>query len=111
MSEMEEVLKEERKVMDEFGKLTPKRMKGFGDLLEVIKKNEAIAAKNRELINVALSIANHCKWCIAFHVKSALEEGASKDEILQAAWLSILMGGAPSLMYSQYVVKAINEFG
>lgn len=110
MSEMEKVLKETSQTMDELNKLTPDRMAGFKHLVNALKKEKSIDPKNRELITVALSVATHCKWCITTHVKRALDEGASRDEILQAAWLAVLMGGGPALMYSQFVIKALKEF-
>ena len=55
--------------------------------------------KNKSLIGVALAISSQCTWCIATHVKTAVDAGASKAEIVDAAMMAVMMGGGPKLMY------------
>jgi AhpD family alkylhydroperoxidase len=44
------------------------------------------------LIAIAIGVAVRCDDCIAFHVKAAVDQGASKDEIMKPlAWRSIWM--------------------
>ena len=66
--------------------------------------------KQVELINVALAISAQCEWCIALHVKGAVDAGATKEEILEAAMQAVLMHGGPALMYMILVENAIEEF-
>jgi len=40
-----------------------------------------------------------------------MKAGASKEEILEAATVAILMGGGPALTYIAEVRKALEEFG
>jgi AhpD family alkylhydroperoxidase len=54
-------------------------------------------SKTKELIKVALSVSTQCEWCIAFHVGKALREGASDQEVVDAARMAVLMTGAPAL--------------
>jgi len=96
-----------------FGKFTkeyPTQMKTFGQMMHAIEAPGALDTKHKELIAIALSIATHCKWCIAFHIKQALKNGATREEITDASWVAILMGGGPSLMYFQLVEQALDEF-
>ena len=65
--------------------------------------------KSKELIAIACAVLAHCEWCIAFHVKGALDAGATKEEILESTWVGVLMGGGPSLMYAQGVLKALED--
>ena len=66
--------------------------------------------KVKELIAVALSVNAHCPWCISYHVNEALKAGATPDEIREAAWVAVLMGGGPNLSYMILVEKALKEF-
>jgi alkylhydroperoxidase AhpD family core domain len=50
---------------------------------------------------------NQCDWCIAIHVANAVKTGASREEILEAAWLAVLMGGGPKLLYLKVVVDEL----
>ncbi|MBD3260214.1 MAG: carboxymuconolactone decarboxylase family protein [Candidatus Altiarchaeales archaeon] len=110
MDSMKDVLDEVDGSLKFLGKQYPNQMKAFGNFMQSAEKEGALSHKNKELISIALSVATHCRWCIAHHVKQALEAGATEDEIMEACFVAALMGGGPSLMYTQLVVKAIKEF-
>lgn len=84
-------------------------MKSFRNMSEAIKEG-VLGEKYKELINIALAIVQECEWCIAHHVNRALEAGATEDEILEAAWMAVLMGGGPALVHVGLVLEAIDEF-
>lgn len=88
----------------------PEFMKAFHGFMVESEKEGALPAKTKELISVALSVAKQCKWCIAFHVKNALDAGATPEELMEVCFVAALMGGGPSLMYAQLVAKAIEDF-
>ena len=50
-------------------------------------------------------------YCIAFHVKNAVAQGATRDEIVEAAMVAALMGGGPCVAYMKYVFDACEQFG
>jgi len=110
MEDMKKLLGEVDKSLKEIGKEYPDFMKAFGGFLGAVEKKGALDVKTKELISIALSVATHCKWCVAYHVKNALEHGATKDEIMETCFVASLMGGGPSLMYTQLVMKAIKDF-
>ncbi|NIA23768.1 MAG: carboxymuconolactone decarboxylase family protein [Proteobacteria bacterium] len=83
-------------------------------LMEFVKQAEkpgALSTKMKELISIALGVTAHCTFCIAFHVKNAIKEGATKQEILEAGLVAGLMGGGPAVAYLRYLVDACNQFG
>ncbi len=82
----------------------------FLKLLESIEKPQALDKKTKELIAIALSVNAHCPWCIAYHVNEALKIGATPEEIREAAWVAVLMGGGPNLSYMILVEKSLEEF-
>jgi AhpD family alkylhydroperoxidase len=51
---------------------------------------------------VALAVALKCEWCIANHIKYALDAGVSRDELMEACALAITMAGAPALMRARF---------
>ena len=70
----------------------------------------AISVKHKELIALAIAIAKRCDDCIAYHVHDALHAGATREEILEAAGVAVLMGGGPAMMYSCRVYEALEQF-
>ncbi|BAL80528.1 carboxymuconolactone decarboxylase family protein [Caldisericum exile] len=89
--------------------------KGYIDavmgLIKEAEKPGALSTKEKELISIALGIAAHCAYCIALHVKNAIDAGATRAEILEAAEVAGLMGGGPSIAYIRLVLDALEQFG
>nr|WP_321467843.1 carboxymuconolactone decarboxylase family protein [uncultured Desulfobulbus sp.] len=90
-------------------KYSPKQ---YGKYLEFTKEMAAIDAldhKQMELVLVACAVMSQCEMCVAIHVEAAASMGASRDEILQAAFMAVAMGGSPKLMYMSYVYEALED--
>jgi len=103
-------LKEIKKLIGALQKDMPEQIGAFNKFMQATEHSSSLDAKHRELINVALSISAQCEWCIALHVKNAIDAGATKQEILESAMQAVLMHGGPALMYMIPVEKAIEEF-
>jgi len=91
-------------------KQAPEAMAGFGQLHEGAMKAGALSVKQKELISIGIGITQHCDGCIAFHMHEALVEGATRQEIVEAIGVGIMMGGGPSLMYSAHAMDALDQF-
>jgi len=107
---MKTTLDEVHHLVEKMGEMYPRLAGPFMVFLRRVEEKGALDTKTKELISVALSVAAKCKWCIAFHTKNALDAGATKDEIMEACYVAILMTGGPAFMYTQFVLKAIEEF-
>jgi AhpD family alkylhydroperoxidase len=90
---------------------TPDMMKSFGGFHENVIKDGALPSKTKELIALSLGVAARCDPCIAVHTKKCIELGASRQEMLESGWVSVVMGGGPALMYMKGLVKAMDDFG
>ncbi len=110
MKTSSEKLQEIKKLIGSLEKDIPSEIEAFNNFMLATKKSTALGSKNKELINLALAISAQCEWCIALHVKGAVEAGATKEEILEAAMQAVLMHGGPALMYMIPVEEAIEEF-
>ena len=110
MDDMKALVDEIGSGLKKFSDKTPEQMSAFRKLMGQVLKEGMLDVKTKELIAVALSVASQCGWCISLHVKKALEIGATPEEIREACWVAVLMGGGPSLMYFQMAEKAIEDF-
>jgi AhpD family alkylhydroperoxidase len=88
----------------------PEVMKAFSGLAQAALQPRALDAKTKELIALAIGIAVRCDDCIAFHVKAAIQLGASRDEILETLGMAIYMGAGPSAMYASHALAAYGQF-
>src|SRR6056297_2463200 len=104
--------KEIKKVDELFGYLGKKNLeqtKAFASFMNAVEKDGKVSAKVKEAVALGIAIKSQCKGCIAVHTKKALEKGFSKEEVLEIAWVAVLMGGGPSLVYLSYVKDALEE--
>jgi len=87
------------------------QVNAFMNFLGSACKPGSIDTKTKELISVAIGAYNRCQYCIVFHVYKALEAGATREEIMEAAMVAVTFGGGPSLAYTSTLLKdSIDEF-
>lgn len=110
MHNYKEMLETIHNNLNKFGEKTPKQLQGFHKFLMSVEGKGRVSQKYKELIALGCAVVTHCDWCIAYHVNGALEAGATEEEILEATWVAVLMGGGPALMYAQGVLKALEDF-
>lgn len=89
----------------------PEVMRDFKKFMDSVLKEGYLDKKTKELIALGMAITARCKYCIGIHVEKCLQAGATKEEILEASTVAILMGGGPALTYVSEVKKALEEFG
>lgn len=87
----------------------PDVMTGFSAIAMAALKPGALDGKNKELIALGISVAIRCDDCIGFHVKAAIEKGASREEVLETMGMAIYMGAGPSVMYAAHAVSAFDQ--
>jgi AhpD family alkylhydroperoxidase len=83
----------------------------FMNLLGTDYAPGALDTKTKELISIGIGCYNRCVYCIVYHTYQALAAGATRDEILQAAMVSVAFGGGPAMAYSvTYLKDSLDEF-
>jgi AhpD family alkylhydroperoxidase len=110
VEEFKKILSESKDELAKLSKSNPKEMSSFMEFIHQAEKGGAINEKTKELIAIACAVVLKCDPCIAFHVQSAIKAKATKEEILDAGMVAVVMGGGPALMYLCHLNKAIDEF-
>ncbi len=89
----------------------PDTLKGFGMMSRAAHSEGALSNKTKELMAIAIGIANRCQGCLAFHAKALVELGCSRAEFMEMLQVAIYMGGGPSLMTAAEALQAFESFG
>ena len=97
-------------MMGKLGHEIPKTMGGFSQLHKAAADDGALTKMTKELIALSIAVVVRCDGCIAFHVHDALKAGASREEIMEAIGVAILMGGGPAVMYGVEALEALDQF-
>ncbi|MCA0425434.1 MAG: carboxymuconolactone decarboxylase family protein [Proteobacteria bacterium] len=87
----------------------PEVMKAFSGLAQAALAPKALDTKTKELIALAIGVAVRCDDCIAFHVKACIDQGASREEILETLSMAVYMGAGPSVMYASHALSAYEQ--
>ncbi len=85
-------------------------MKGFGALSRAAMAPGALDAKTKELIALAIGVAQRCDGCIGFHTKALVQMGTSEAELQEMLGVAVYMGGGPSLMYAANALASFEQF-
>jgi selenide,water dikinase len=69
----------------------------------------AIDAKTKELITYALVILSRCGPCLRAHHDKAIKMGLTPEQLAEALWLAVLIGGAPVKMFYDETLATAHE--
>ena len=92
------------------GQQFPEMSKNFMGLMGSVMEEGALGAKEKELISLGIAVGLRCVTCIYAHTQAALAHGASREEILEAASVAVLMQGGPGMAHVIEVMKALEAF-
>ena len=88
----------------------PEAAKAFGALSIAATASRALDTKTKELMALAIGIAVHCEGCVAFHTRSAVKAGATRQEVAETVALAVYMGGGPAAVYGGDALRAFDEY-
>ncbi|PIV74915.1 MAG: carboxymuconolactone decarboxylase family protein [Rhodobacteraceae bacterium CG17_big_fil_post_rev_8_21_14_2_50_65_11] len=88
-------------------KAIPEVTKAFAGVSASVKTDGALDVKTKELIAVAIAVADSCEPCVNFHIEVLIKAGGSREELGEALGMAVQMGGGPALMYA---AKAMDCF-
>ena len=111
MTDWPEMTKELFPRLRDLRQAMPEVMKAFSAVSQTALAPQALDTKTKELIALAIAVALRCDDCIAFHVKAALQQGASRAEVTEALGMAIYMGAGPSVMSASHALDAFEQFG
>ena len=111
MGTMKKTYAEFNHFMATMAKEYPDMTRAFGGLSIESLGDGALSHKVKELIALSLGVAGRCDGCIAVHVAKCLAAESTHDEIMEAAFVAVLMGGGPSMIYTKLVYDALQEYG
>ncbi|MGY5854371.1 MAG: carboxymuconolactone decarboxylase family protein [Candidatus Thorarchaeota archaeon] len=109
----EDVEKRLKSFQRHFGALNrdiPETRNAYTDMLKTVHKDGALSAKFKEIICIVAAILAPCESCIVYHTKQALTAGATREEIMEAAAVAIVMGGGPAATHIAIVQDCLDAW-
>ena len=107
MSEAKEFFQNISQRMNQAREHIPAVFEGFTGMFSKTMAAGTITVLEKELIALAIAVSAKCPPCIRMHVKKCFSAGATKQQILEAAGVAVMMGGGPAFMHIAEVMEAI----
>ena len=99
------------KQRDKFTQLLPDAWGAIRDLTAEVYKDGVLNCKVKRLMALAVALGAGCRNCVLAQTTYALENGATKDEILETLSVVASMRGTTGVAESLRVVQLLDELG
>jgi pyruvate dehydrogenase E2 component (dihydrolipoamide acetyltransferase) len=81
------------------GKEAPDVFSAFEHTESCVFAPGSIDAKTKRLIAIGICACIRSRHCAARHISEAMKEGATREELVEAATVAVALGGSPALSY------------
>jgi AhpD family alkylhydroperoxidase len=85
----------------------PELTKAFGGMHHALMQPGALSKREKELIAAAVGLAQGCTGCIHLHTAEAIKAGASREQVIEAAGVGVMMGGGPAFVHLPEILRAL----
>jgi AhpD family alkylhydroperoxidase len=82
----------------------------FVDMEQKTYKDGELGKKQKELIAIGISVVVNCESCMEWHIKQALDDGASEREIIEAIEVAIEMSGGPGTVSARFAMNVLEYY-
>ena len=69
----------------------------------------ALPAKTKELMGLVASMVLRCNDCIFYHIDRSIEEGATREELLETFNIALIVGGSIVIPHLRYAFDIMDE--
>ena len=105
----QKILSQFNEAMVDIRKAVPKQYEAFMKEKETILASGKIPEKTKWLLLLVASATQKCPVCIPRAVRHCLDAGWTKEEMLEACMVAVLVGGSSAMTYVTLVDKAIEQ--
>lgn len=104
-NETEAALYEYKLGLGTFTQKMPEIASHFNAFTEACFKEGKLSQKDKQLIALGISIYSQDEYCIIYHIKGCLDQGATEEEILEAVGVTAAFGGGAAMSQAVTLVQ------
>ncbi len=101
----EEALHDYKQGLGAFTQKMPDIASHFNAFTEACFKEGVLTQKQKQLIALGISLYSQDEYCIIYHVKGCLDQGATEQEILEAIGVTAAFGGGGAMSQAVTLVQ------
>jgi len=69
----------------------------------------ALNAKTKEFMGLSASMVLRCNDCIFYHIDRSIQEGATREELLETFNVALIVGGSIVIPHLRYAFEIMNN--
>lgn len=109
-NDTESALHEYKHGLGVFSQKMPELARHYNAFTEVCFEEGALSQKEKQLIALGISLFAQDEYCMIYHIKGCLDQGATEQEILEAVGVTAAFGGGAAISQAVTLVQeAITE--
>ena len=66
--------------------------------------------RTKELIAIGISVVINCESCMEWHIKQALDDGATVEQVIEAIGVGMEMGGGPATASARFAMNVLEHY-
>ncbi len=94
-------------ILNMMGEMSPEMFSLYKRCDEGIQEDGALSAKVKVLMSLAVMAAQRCEPCCVSQMRSALNHGATKEEIMETMNVIFVTSGAPGVATCRQALKLV----
>lgn len=98
-------------IMNMMAEMNPELFAHYAKCDEGIQEDGALSAKVKVLMSLAVMAAQRCEPCCESQMRSALNHGATKEEIMETMNVIFITSGAPGVASCKRALKLLEGEG
>jgi len=106
---IEQIIKT-RKRANAFYLKKSKVFQSFVKMEEAAFADGELSKLQKELIAIGISVVINCESCMEWHIKQAIDSGATENEIIEAIEVGIEMGGGPATVSARFAMSVMEYY-
>lgn len=83
----------------------------FGQMFQKLMGEGSLSVREKELIALAIGMAVRCEPCIFAHAEKAIKAGATREQLIEAAGVVVMMQGGPGYVHVPELLDAMEALG
>jgi AhpD family alkylhydroperoxidase len=84
--------------------------RSFVDMEQNTYKDGELTKRQKELIAIGISVVIDCESCMKWHIKQAVDDGASEGGIIEAIEVGIEMSGGPGTASARFAMNVLEYY-
>jgi ribonuclease HI len=69
----------------------------------------ALPAKTKELMGLVGSMVLRCNDCIFYHIDRSIQEGATREELMESMNIALIIGGSIVIPHLRYAFEVMDD--